>query len=154
MNLSEMTISQLETETVRFQGLLAQCETSMADARAHLAAVRAELEKRRRPAIEPRISDHALLRYLERVMDVDISSLKLKLLTADVKDAIRAGASAVVVEGVRFKVQDNTIVTVMDTAPKQPKRMRRDRDLDDGPSLSDGLKEYYLEASDSRGAMS
>lgn len=144
MNLSEMTISQLEMETMRFQGLLAQRATSMADARAHLSAVRSELEKRRRPAVEPRISDHAMLRYLERAMGIDVAALKAKLLTAEVKDAIRAGASAIFVDGIRFKVQDNTIVTVTESAPKQPKRMKRVSNADEGPSLSDGLKEYYL----------
>ncbi len=146
ITLSSATITELQAESSRLQSLMAQLETNLADARASLGSVRAELEKRLRPAPEPRISDHAILRFLERAMGIDVASIKKRLLSDDVREAIKAGASAVIVDGVRLKVQDNTIVTVMDNSPRPPKRLLdRAREPDDGPSIEDGLLEYYEE---------
>lgn len=139
-NLAGFTISELEMESSRLQLLLGQHETTIADARAQIAAVRVELDRRRRGAAEPRISDHAILRFIERSMGIDVASIKKRLLSDAVKDAIRSGASAVVVDGVRLRVADNVIVTVIEppAAKKMPKRSK-----DEAPSVAGGLADYY-----------
>ena len=117
-NVASLTITELETESVRLVSLLGQQESNLADTRAQLATVRAELDKRRRGAVESRLSDHALIRFLERSMGIDMAALKARILNDTVKTAIKAGATAVTVDGVRLKVQDNVIVTVLDTPAK------------------------------------
>lgn len=64
----------------------------------------------------PSVSDHAVLRYLERIMGVDVEAIRAGLLTNDVKAAIRAGATSVTIEGVKFRVVGSKIVTVVETA--------------------------------------
>lgn len=59
------------------------------------------------------ISDHALLRFIERIVDVDLDDLRAKLLTQGVRHAILAGATAIDVEGVKFVVKNRTIVTTL-----------------------------------------
>lgn len=57
------------------------------------------------------VSDHAVLRYLERVVGLDIARLR-----AEMADACRnsAGAPCVRVEGVRYIVRGSSVVTVLD----------------------------------------
>lgn len=57
------------------------------------------------------VSDHAILRYLERKFNIDIDSIRDEILTPDRKSAIRAGATKIKTEYVDFIVKNNTIVT-------------------------------------------
>lgn len=63
--------------------------------------------------IEPKVSDHALLRYLERVYKLDIDSLRREILNENVKTAIRAGASAVFIAGCKAPVENGVIKTIL-----------------------------------------
>lgn len=63
----------------------------------------------------PSVTDHAVLRYLERVMGVDVEAIRDGLLTPEIKQAIRLGAKSVTVQGVTFKVEGPRIVTVIET---------------------------------------
>jgi hypothetical protein len=65
----------------------------------------------------PGISDHALLRFIERILGIDVDALRGRILTQGVVAAIKAGASAVEVEGVKFVVKRGVIVTTL--APGQ-----------------------------------
>lgn len=138
MSTDSMSISQLQAESDRLQSLVGQIQLQLSDAQASLSSVRAELQKRLRPQPEPRISDHALLRYLERVMNVDIKAVQARIMTDKVKAAILAGASSVIVAGAKFKIANNTVVTIIDTdAPtKLPKTADR------RPSISAGLMDH------------
>lgn len=63
--------------------------------------------------IDPRVSDHALLRYLERVYGLDLNSLRREILTDPVRTAIKAGASAVFIAGCKAPVENGTIKTIL-----------------------------------------
>jgi hypothetical protein len=66
------------------------------------------------------ISDHAVLRYLERVKGVDIASVREEMRTAGLSAAIAIGADTVKLgNGCRLKITNETVVTVL------PKRKRR-----------------------------
>jgi len=99
----------------------------------------AELAYRSRPTPEPRLSDHALMRFAERALGLNIEALKARIMTPVVIQAIKNGASAVTVEGIKMKVVDNTIVTVY-----QP---RTGKIKNHAPKETDGIKagldDYY-----------
>lgn len=66
-----------------------------------------------RPSVpEAAVSDHAVLRYLERVLDLDVDAVR-GLILSETKRAIAAGASAVVRDGVRYVILNRTVVTVL-----------------------------------------
>jgi hypothetical protein len=65
---------------------------------------------------EPSVSDHALLRFIGRVLGVDLDALRARILTPTVAAAIKAGARAVTVEGTRFVVKGGVIVTILGEA--------------------------------------
>lgn len=59
------------------------------------------------------VSDHALLRYLERKYNLNMAELKSEILTPDRAAAIKAGAKKISVDGIRFHIKGNTIVTTI-----------------------------------------
>lgn len=60
----------------------------------------------------PSVSDHAVLRYIERKHGVDIEAVR-EHIRGLVQRGVEAKGDAVVVEGVKFVLCDNVVVTVM-----------------------------------------
>lgn len=61
----------------------------------------------------PSVPDHAVIRYLERAKGVDIGAIR-EHIAGLVKRGVAAGGDAVVVEGVKFVLRENVVVTVLD----------------------------------------
>lgn len=61
----------------------------------------------RRP---PDVSDHAVLRYLERVMEFDIDSVRRRV--QEICAGAGIGATTIRAEGADFIVKNNVVVTV------------------------------------------
>ena len=62
-----------------------------------------------------KVTDHALLRYLERVLGYDIAHMKNQMLPEEVKSAIRAGALSVEHLGVTYVIENHKVVTIQTT---------------------------------------
>ena len=77
-----------------------------------------------------RVSDHALVRYLERVKGVDMEALRREVGRV-VDRAACTGASGVVVDGWSYKIQNGVVTTILAANQPNPKtgnRKRRARD--------------------------
>ncbi len=59
-----------------------------------------------------RISDHAVLRYLERAMDLNIEVVRDHIASICAAPAA-FGANCVRAEGLRFEIAKNTVTTIM-----------------------------------------
>ncbi len=59
-----------------------------------------------------RVSDHAVLRYLQRVLEVPVEAIRDDL-GRKLDDAVRAGASSVVIDGFRFVLDQDVVTTVL-----------------------------------------
>lgn len=66
-----------------------------------------------KPKAHVTVSDHAVLRYLERKYSLNIPEIKSEILTPQRAAMIEAGATEISVDNMRFKVQGNTIVTAI-----------------------------------------
>ena len=63
---------------------------------------------------DPIISEHALLRFFERVKGFDLEQVKAEILTEQVKVLIRQlGSGVYPVNGFKIKVKDGTVVTIV-----------------------------------------
>ena len=88
------------------QRYLNQCRQRIAKLSAQLAAQ--EQNK------EVKVSDHALLRYIERAMGVDLDKFRADILTEQNRKAIEfAGDCTIKSGGVEFVVKNRTVVTVI-----------------------------------------
>ena len=57
------------------------------------------------------VTDHALVRWMDREYDIDMERLRRKL-AEKVHDAYAAGASSVVIDELRYVMRDGRLVTV------------------------------------------
>lgn len=62
---------------------------------------------------EPRVSDHAVIRFLERKYGISFEDIRSEILTENIKQAIRLGATSVKIDGMQFVVKDRCIVTAV-----------------------------------------
>lgn len=79
-----------------------------------LNEVNAEIEAARSQE-PPKVSDHAVLRYLERVKGVDIESLKNEILSEPVLKMVKTlgGNGKYPNSGFKLVMKDNTVVTIL-----------------------------------------
>lgn len=66
-----------------------------------------------KPCAEPTVSDHAVLRYMERAMGFDIVAIRRSILTPERVAAIKSGATTIKADNCSFKVQSNVITTII-----------------------------------------
>lgn len=63
---------------------------------------------------EPCVSDHAIVRYIERVYGIDIEAIKAELLTEDAREQIKIVGSGKIPSGpFTLVVKRGTVVTVL-----------------------------------------
>lgn len=65
---------------------------------------------------KPRVSDHAVVRYLERKYGFSFEDIRAELLTDAVRGAMDAGADGVRMNGGVLKIKGRTVVTYVDVA--------------------------------------
>lgn len=80
-----------------------------------IASMRAEMRIRKCTPAEPHVTDHALIRFLDRALSYDIEDLRAMILTPDVKAAIKAGMCHIPLRehGVILAVSDGAVTTVL-----------------------------------------
>lgn len=78
------------------------------------------------------VSDHAVLRYIERVLCVDVEALRAQIgQRVDKMRAVELGASAVISEGWRYVVVNGCVVTVVAPVSTVNHPPRRGREADE-----------------------
>ena len=68
----------------------------------------------RKHATKITVSDHAVLRYLERFCDVDVKAVR-DAISVTLEPIVEAGASSYAVNGMRFEIRDKVVTTVYPT---------------------------------------
>jgi hypothetical protein len=132
-------ISEHQREMTALQGEVAQMEATR-------RSLLAEVERRSRPTEDVRITDHALLRYVERVFKIDVDALRRQILTDGVAKGIENGASTITVNGIQFRVKDRSIVTVIGGDQKMHQKKSKAHHRGQRPERDDinaHLVDYY-----------
>lgn len=87
------------------------------------------------------ISDHALLRYMERVQGIDVEDLKDDLLRRypTLKAALKSGATSITVDGISFVMKNGTVTSVIEGSTRHSRSTHLQRQMDEqenprGPS--------------------
>lgn len=71
-----------------------------------------------------RVSDHAVVRYLERGLCIDIEGLRRRI-GRQADKAAAAGASAIIIGGLRYRVVDGCLITVEPTGTRGRRRRQK-----------------------------
>jgi uncharacterized protein YlxW (UPF0749 family) len=113
-----LTIAQLNAQKAEIEARRLELRAGMKPMQQELSRLELqlkELDKRIDDAHrQPRVSDHAVIRYLERKYGFSFDRVRAEILTPDRASAINAGATGISHEGVRFLVRDKTITTVVE----------------------------------------
>lgn len=72
------------------------------------------------------VTDHAILRYLERALGFDIEALR-RGIADKCAAAIRAGAASKVVDGIRYEFRNGAVVTITKDLGGTPSRTRKEK---------------------------
>lgn len=60
------------------------------------------------------VSEHSMLRYIERVLGIDLKTIEDKILSDEEKDTVKTlGNCTYPKDGFKIKIKDNTVVTVL-----------------------------------------
>ena len=86
-----------------------------------IGAVTSELKELRRggrfakpdKVFSAQVSDHALVRYMERHHGIDVQRMKDEMLTPEVRMSLRLGASRVYIDGVEYRARNGVVITVI-----------------------------------------
>jgi hypothetical protein len=70
----------------------------------------------------PSVTDHAVLRFLERARGIDVEAARREI-AALATNGVQLHANAVIAEGVKLVLRENVVVTVLERqwpAPRRP----------------------------------
>jgi hypothetical protein len=94
--------------------------------RSTLGQVTNELARREAlDAVVPTITDHALLRYMERVHGVNVAQLKAELLNDALVSAIKAGATAMQTPEGTFVINGSSVTTFLSKEMRPKRKTKR-----------------------------
>lgn len=74
---------------------------------------------------QPHVSDHAVLRYLERHYNFDVEGIRKEILTPERIASIKAGATSISVNNIKFIIDNNTVITALNGKKQLNKRAVR-----------------------------
>lgn len=116
ITLVTLQIQELESTLVKVKLELAEALAEKARLKANLT----ELEKASRP-FEVSVSDHAVLRYMERVMQLDVESVRNSMLSErNIKMIEFAKDCRIKQGGVELVVKDGVVLTVVSEGTPLP----------------------------------
>lgn len=74
-----------------------------------------DAKKPKKKTYTPSISEHAVVRYLERIMGFDIDGVRDQIMTKEIKDALSLGVTRVCVNGVDMIAAEGKIITIINS---------------------------------------
>lgn len=109
----KLDTTSAEIETIDQQMKKLQSDlTALSAARAKLTVTRASLEEQIRDHQKPPVvTDHAVLRYLQRHQGIDVEAIRKRLLSPTVITAMDFGASRVKTSEGNLRIVNRTVVT-------------------------------------------
>lgn len=103
------------------ESLNVQAENELKLRRSEIQLIKAKLKKVRNEQKETHVSDHAIVRYLDRIVGIDIEACKKDMLAKLPKGFNPHSEIEFVkisVDGLQYVMRDNLIISVTPTAPK------------------------------------
>ena len=102
----------LKEDILKSEELLLSLRERIAALQKESARVEKAIASKKELFQKPSVSDHALLRFLERHLEINLDAARNSLLTQDVLDAMLAGCKSIKKDGLEIKIQGNTITTI------------------------------------------
>ena len=112
----EARIASLDADLVPLRQQMSNIDKTRARYAKEIAALKKDMNRKKQP---PRISDHAVIRFLERRHGFTFDHVREELLTPTVIQAMEMGAEGVRIEGGTLKITDKTVTTFIASGGQQ-----------------------------------
>ncbi|MDD2358308.1 MAG: hypothetical protein PHX13_10400 [Thiovulaceae bacterium] len=113
---TQVLISKIETELQYLASQMHLVQENISVKNKQLQSYKEQLMKLQTSSKELIVSEHATLRYLERVYKLDLEKLHREIVPASLKKQISSlGNGTYTSEGFRIRVVDNMVVTVLES---------------------------------------
>jgi DNA gyrase/topoisomerase IV subunit A len=111
----QVLISKVELEKEKLTQEKKALQNEIALKEKQLKKYKDELESLKKNSNEVIVSEHAIIRYLQRIYKLDLEKLEDEILTDDIKEKIKMfGSGSYNSDDFGIKVVDNIVVTVFD----------------------------------------
>ena len=70
------------------------------------------------------VTDHAVVRYLERVHFVNVSAIRRRIKKA-VYSAVKHGSNGIIKDGITYKLKGRTVTTILSNENRKRRHLRR-----------------------------
>ena len=67
------------------------------------------------------VSDHAVIRYMERVLEIDVEQVRDEIRAKVKLSLVHPAATGILVDGFRYVLADGAVVTIIDAYQPQPR---------------------------------
>ena len=118
----QVRIAALDADAKPVREQLGNIDRQKSKLNAELSILRSQIADAKKT---PRVSDHAVIRYLERKHGFDFEGVRNGLLTDTVRAALEAGLEGVKIDGGTLKLRDKTVTTFIAAAGKEVPKSRR-----------------------------
>jgi chromosome segregation ATPase len=109
-------LAEARTEETAARDKLNRAAKELGDAEDRRASIEARIRELTEAAKEPIVTEHALLRYIERFMGVDLESVRRAILIENAVKLIRFTKTGKInTDGRRLIVKNGTVVTIEPT---------------------------------------
>ena len=114
LNQLDAMVTRLELQKERLEQSIAEMKSERGRVIEDLTRARNALNKRSQKPEGPRVTNHALLRFLERITQISVQDVERMILSADNVAAIEAGATRITANGITLVIKDKAVVTVLE----------------------------------------
>ena len=112
INELEALITRLESQKERLSQCVAEMKSERGRVADELSRANTALARRQTAPQAPKVSAHALLRFIERVLEIGVALIEQTILSPANLAAIEAGATRITVDGIGLVIKDKVVVTV------------------------------------------
>lgn len=107
--------ARIESDMVQLRESSKAAQRAFSDAQSQLASVNAQIESMRSASKEIVVSEHAILRYLERVKGLDLDSIRKEIISEETSIMAKAmgNGSYPIHNGFKVVIKDMTVVSVV-----------------------------------------
>lgn len=115
INFLNRRISEIEDRLSSLRKQDKNLKKQIREEERRLLTAKEKLERLTKKAEEPILTDHALVRYIERVKGIDIAQMKKEILNDKLRDLISTlGNGKFPCDGFTAIVKDNQVITILD----------------------------------------
>jgi chromosome segregation ATPase len=111
----QMKLKALDSRRTTLNSSLYNMQKESSELKKQISSINTQISNLKTKSDKFIVSEHAMLRYIERVLEIDLDIIKEKILPSnEIESVKKLGDCTVKRDGFSIVIKDNTVVTVVD----------------------------------------